>query len=180
VSVASVESVGPPLLASSSSTSTPQLFTGLQNADDTALGEPGKIEENALAQDPLVDEVVSSTKESAQEVDKELISDFLLQWASYWSSKDFQAYANFYGEEFSNHKFSSLEDWLAFRKPRILGKQFIEVSVQLLDIKPLEDGRIETRLIQNYAGNNLRVRSLKRLILDVTGSVPKIIWEGNA
>ena len=136
--------------------------------------------EAAVSEDPVVEEAVAENQEAASLIDKESIAKFLKDWANRWSSKDFEAYANLYGEEFSNPKFSRLEDWLAYRKPRILGKNSIEVSVELLEVKPLDDGRVETRLIQNYAGNQLKVRSLKRLILDVSGETPKIIWEGNA
>lgn len=138
------------------------------------------VQEEAVSEDPVVEDVVTREAEPILSIDKESIAKFLEDWANRWSSKDFEAYANLYGEEFSNPKFSRLEDWLAYRKPRILGKNSIEVSVELLEVKPLDDGRVETRVIQNYAGNQLKVRSLKRLILDVSGETPKIIWEGNA
>ena len=138
------------------------------------------VQKEAVSEDPLVENVLTQENEPTLSIDKESIAKFLEDWANRWSSKDFEAYANLYGEEFSNPKFSRLEDWLAYRKPRILGKNSIEVSVELLEVKPLDDGRVETRVIQNYAGNQLKVRSLKRLILDVSGETPKIIWEGNA
>ena len=152
-----------------------------QTAEQVALVQEQETTkfETAVSEDPVVEEAVAENRE-ASSIDKELIAKFLEDWANRWSSKDFEAYADLYGEEFSNPKFSRLEDWLAYRKPRILGKQFIEVSIQLLEIKALEEGRVETRVIQNYAGNQLKVRSLKRLILDVSGGTPKIIWEGNA
>ena len=138
------------------------------------------LAEDAVAPDPVVEEVIAQKPDDVVPVSTEAIQKFLSDWATYWSAKDFEAYAKLYGEEFSNSKFSRLEDWLAYRKPRILGKDSIEVSVEILEVKPLEDGRIEARLIQNYAGNEIKVRSLKRLILDISGSTPKIIWEGNA
>ena len=138
------------------------------------------LTEEAVAQDPVVEEIAVQIPDNIVPVSTEAIQKFLSDWATYWSAKDFEAYAKLYGEEFSNSKFSRLEDWLAYRKPRILGKDSIEVSVEILEVKPLEDGRIEARVIQNYAGNAIKVRSLKRLILDISGSTPKIIWEGNA
>jgi hypothetical protein len=149
-----------------------------------ALAQGGIAQDNlteeAVAQDPVVEEVEAQMPANTVPVSTETIQKFLSEWVTYWSEKDFEAYAKLYGEEFSNSKFSRLEDWLAYRKPRILGKDSIEVSVEILEVRPLEDGRIEARLIQNYAGNEIKVRSLKRLILDISGSTPKIIWEGNA
>jgi murein L,D-transpeptidase YafK len=102
-----------------------------------------------------------------------------LEWAQAWSSKDFETYAEFYSDSFETRKFGSKEEWLEYRKPRILGKRSIQVDIQNLVIKALDAGLAEVRFEQNYRAGNLKVRSVKKMQLAREGDTWKILWEGN-
>lgn len=108
-----------------------------------------------------------------------VLSNHVQDWAEAWSSKDFESYAGFYSDSFETRKFGSKEEWLEHRRPRILGKNEIQIDIRNLVIRILDAGLAEARFEQNYRAGDLRVRSLKRLRLAREDDTWRILWEGN-
>jgi tetratricopeptide (TPR) repeat protein len=103
----------------------------------------------------------------------------LMAWAQAWSRKDFNAYSNFYSESFSIPAHKTRAAWLAFRKPRILGKKEIVVEVSDISITPRSAKEVEVRYNQRYESGSLRVRSRKTQVWVMEDGAWKIRAEQN-
>jgi ketosteroid isomerase-like protein len=105
------------------------------------------------------------------------VTSLVEQWASAWSSKDFAAYGSFYGDQFKTTQQRSKAAWLSFRKPRILGRQAIAVSVEDLQVKVLEAGAAEVTFVQNYESGKVKDRSVKKMNVVQTAGGWRIVSE---
>ena len=107
----------------------------------------------------------------------------LLQWAKAWSSVDFERYAGFYDVSFSNDRFKTRADWLAFRKPRIVGKSSIRVELSEVEVqlKKSSQGPIRAKagFSQRYEYGRLRLNVRKEMDLVYRGNQWFIQSEGN-
>ncbi len=107
------------------------------------------------------------------------VQALLEAWAKAWSKKDFNQYAGFYSTRFSVPAHKTRDAWLAFRKPRILGKKDIVVSVSNIVITPRVAGEVEVKYDQRYESGALRVRSRKTQIWVAEDDTWKIKLEQN-
>jgi ketosteroid isomerase-like protein len=106
-----------------------------------------------------------------------VVSEVLLKWATAWSSKDFDTYANFYGEQFKTGPYRSKAAWLSFRQPRIMSNDDIQVTVDSVVAKVRPAGQLEVTFVQRYTSKALKIRSVKKMILAKTGDEWKIVSE---
>jgi adhesin transport system outer membrane protein len=130
--------------------------------------------------EPVAVDAPSLGEEVSAVIPQDTIFEKVNGWAASWSSKDFQRYAEHYSNSFNTSQFGDLDSWLAYRKPRILGKPSILVEVSDLVINQVDAERIEVEFTQIYEGGRLSVRSRKKVILQNEPAGLKIIWEGNA
>ena len=107
------------------------------------------------------------------------VQALLEAWAKAWSKKDFNQYAGFYSARFSIPAHKTRDAWLAFRKPRILGKKVIVVEVSNIVITPRVAGEVEVKYDQRYESGALRVRSRKTQIWVAEDDTWKIRLEQN-
>ncbi|MEY3943481.1 MAG: hypothetical protein RLZZ133_1171 [Pseudomonadota bacterium] len=118
-----------------------------------------------------------------EEVTARAVETMLMQWAKAWSSVDFERYAGFYDVSFSNDRFTTRADWLAFRKPRIVGKSSIRVELSEVDVqlKKSSQGltRAKARFSQRYESGRLRLNARKEMDLVYRGNQWFIQSEGN-
>jgi hypothetical protein len=91
------------------------------------------------------------------------VTDLVARWASAWSSKDFEAYAGMYGEQFKTGTFRSKASWLKFRKPRILSRSAIEVTVRDVQVELGAPGVAKVSFIQNYVSGSLKLETFKTM-----------------
>ncbi len=118
-----------------------------------------------------------------EEATARAVETMLMQWAKAWSSVDFERYAGFYDVSFSNDRFKTRADWLAFRKPRIVGKSSIRVELSEVEVqlkKPSQGPtRAKVRFSQRYESGRLRLNVRKEMDLVYRGNQWFIQSEGN-
>ena len=118
-----------------------------------------------------------------EEATARAVETMLLQWAKAWSSVDFERYAGFYDVSFSNDRFKTRADWLAFRKPRIVGKSSIRVELSEVEVQLKKSSQGPTRakagFSQRYESGRLRLNVRKEMDLVYRGNQWFIQSEGN-
>ena len=129
---------------------------------------PVKLEEPAKVEAPEVSTVTDPTME---------VSALLQQWATAWSSKDFDAYAGFYGDGFKTPQFRSKSAWLKFRQPRVMGNEDIQVTVEDVSVDAMNGAKINIVFVQRYTSRALKIRSVKKMVMQNTAEGWKIVSE---
>lgn len=118
-----------------------------------------------------------------EEATARAVESMLIQWAKAWSSVDFERYAGFYDVSFANDRFKTRADWLAFRKPRVVGKSSIRVELSGIEVqlKKSNQGltRAKARFSQRYESGRLRLNVRKEMDLVYRGNQWFIQSEGN-
>jgi hypothetical protein len=147
---------------------------------------PAKVEAKqgtqaaAQAQVAVVEEVkapepVSAAVQGVEPV--QAVTELVDQWASAWSNKNFDAYSSFYGERFKIGPFRSKASWLKFRKPRIVGRSAIEVTVKDVQVELGEPGVAKVSFIQNYVSGALKQETLKMMTVVQESGAWRIVSE---
>jgi ketosteroid isomerase-like protein len=126
---------------------------------------------------PVVETVDPSTETNPVVDPTPEVTALLQQWASAWSSKDFDAYANFYSDQFKIPKFRNKAAWLKFRQPRIMGNENIQVTIEDVFVDALKNGKINVTFVQRYASDAVKMRSVKRMVMEKTPEGWKILSE---
>ncbi|MFZ8912491.1 MAG: L,D-transpeptidase Cds6 family protein, partial [Burkholderiaceae bacterium] len=118
-----------------------------------------------------------------EEASARAVEKMLTQWARAWSSVDFERYASFYDVSFSNDRFMTRADWLAFRKPRIVGKSSIRVELSDIEVQVTKSNqgltRAKARFSQRYESGRLRLNARKEMDLVYRGNQWFIQSEGS-
>jgi hypothetical protein len=118
-----------------------------------------------------------------EEASARAVEKMLTQWARAWSSVDFERYASFYDVSFSNDRFKTRADWLAFRKPRIVGKSSIRVELSDIEVQVTKSNqgltRAKARFSQRYESGRLRLNARKEMDLVYRGNQWFIQSEGS-
>lgn len=139
-----------------------------------------KAEAERLAAEKLAAERALRAKEDAS---ARAVEKMLTQWAKAWSSVDFERYASFYDTSFSNDRFRTRADWLAFRKPRVVGKSSIRVELSDIEVQVMKPKqglvRARARFSQRYESGRLRLNTRKEMDLVYRGNQWFIQSEGN-
>ena len=149
-----------------------------------------KAEADRLAAERLAARQQAAERPSAEgaarakeEATARAVETMLMQWAKAWSSVDFERYAGFYDVSFSNDRFTTRADWLAFRKPRVVGKSSIRVELSEVEVqlKKSSQGltRAKARFSQRYESGRLRLIARKEMDLIYRGNQWFIQSEGN-
>jgi hypothetical protein len=140
--------------------------------------------ERAAAQQRAAEKLAADrAARTREEMTARAVEKMLLQWAKAWSSVDFDRYSGFYDISFSNDRFKTRADWLAFRKPRIVGKSSIRVELSDIEVRILKSGqgptRAKARFSQRYESGRLRLNATKEMDLIYRGDQWFIQSEGN-
>ena len=118
-----------------------------------------------------------------EEATARAVETMLMQWAKAWSSVDFERYAGFYDVSFANDRFKTRADWLAFRKPRVVGKSSIRVELSEIEVQMKKSNQGLTRakalFTQRYESGRLRLNVRKEMDLVYRGNQWFIQSEGN-
>jgi ketosteroid isomerase-like protein len=134
---------------------------------------PVKVEEPVQ-----VEGGVAPAPEKSVETDPTIeVTGVLQQWATAWSNKDFDAYAGFYGDGFKTPQFRSKSAWLKFRQPRVMGNEDIQVTIEDVFVDAVKNGKINVVFVQRYTSRSLKIRSVKRMVMENTADGWKIVSE---
>ena len=90
-------------------------------------------------------------------------------WAQAWSNNDVSGYLGYYASSFQTPRGEPRSDWEASRKARIAKPKKIEVKVEVPKVSFADANRVSVTFRQNYNSPNLKVSSMKTLILVKAG-----------
>lgn len=96
--------------------------------------------------------------------DQRDVSAAIASWVDAWSRRDVAGYLAAYAKNFVVPRGRSRRQWEAERRARIVGKSWIEVKVEGLEIT-VGDNVATARFRQNYRSNRLTENSIKTLTL---------------
>ncbi|MDB5797303.1 MAG: Tetratricopeptide repeat protein [Paucimonas sp.] len=96
--------------------------------------------------------------------DEKAVVDALERWASAWSARNVPAYLSSYARDFQPADGSTLAQWKASRRARILDKEKISVRVQQPTVT-LEGRRAIVKFIQAYSAGSVRSTDVKEMVL---------------
>lgn len=96
--------------------------------------------------------------------DQREVSAAVASWAAAWSNKDVRGYLAAYAKNFAVPRGRSRRQWEAERRARIVGKSWIEVKIEALEIS-VEDNVATARFRQHYRSNRLTESGIKTLTL---------------
>jgi hypothetical protein len=140
--------------------------------------------ERLAAQQQAAEKLAAERSARAKEdASARAVEKMLTQWARAWSAVDFERYAGFYDVSFSNDRFKTRADWLAFRKPRIVGKSSIRVELSDIEVQVTKSNqgltRAKARFSQRYESGRLRLNARKEMDLVYRGNQWFIQSEGS-
>ena len=90
-------------------------------------------------------------------------------WAQAWSSNDVGGYLGYYANDFKTPRGEPRSDWEASRKERIAKPKKIDVKVEVPKVVFNNNNRVSVTFRQNYNSPNLKVSSMKTLVLVKNG-----------
>jgi len=90
-------------------------------------------------------------------------------WAQAWSNNDVGGYLGYYASDFQTPRGEPRSDWEASRKARIAKPKKIDVKVEIPKVSFTDNNRVSVTFRQNYNSPNLKVSSMKTLVLIKSG-----------
>lgn len=109
--------------------------------------------------------------------DSSSIMQTIRAWALAWSSKNIDAYATFYAEDFVPDNGMSREQWLARRSTRLERSPTFRIRIEAPRIQRLSGRRAQVDFVQHYDSPRYSDRVDKRLILEREGTRWRIARE---
>lgn len=104
------------------------------------------------------------------------IPDLIDRWLSAWSSKNTQAYGDFYAKTYRSQGGGDLEAWLRYK--RRLNRRYASIRVSITDlVVEREEDQVVATFIQNYTSTGYRSVGKKTLIFIREGGGWKIYRE---
>jgi len=105
-----------------------------------------------------------------------LMIEKVMSWAKTWSSKDFDNYKASYAPDYRD-KFKTHEQWVQYRRGRILRPGDIKVDVSNFSIKQRNSTTVTVDFTQAFSSPNYSDRVVKRLYFERLGNQWKIAKE---
>jgi len=105
-----------------------------------------------------------------------LMIEKVMSWAKTWSSKDFDNYKASYAPDYRD-KFKTHEQWVQYRRGRILRPGDIKVDVSNFSIKQRNSTTVTVDFTQAFSSPNYSDRVVKRLYFERFGNQWKIAKE---
>lgn len=96
--------------------------------------------------------------------DQKDVSAAIARWAAAWSRKDVKGYLAAYAKNFAMPRARSRRQWEAERRARIVGKSWIEVKIEALEIT-VDGNTASARFRQGYRSDRYTEDSIKNLVL---------------
>jgi tetratricopeptide (TPR) repeat protein len=105
-----------------------------------------------------------------------LLIETVRNWANAWASKDFTRYTASYAADYRD-KFATHEQWVNYRRERILRPGDIKVEVTNFTVRQRDSDRASVDFTQAFSSPNYSDRVVKRLDFSRIGSQWKIASE---
>ncbi len=147
------------------------LDDGLENG---STAEPAPMPtppaQPSVEADPVPGEQRSSSLTTDQQNIEQLLPESeiistLEQWAQQWSNQNVSGYLDHYASSFISENGQDKAAWGAYREPRIISPEWIEVEITDLEIEFTDTYNAEADFLQIYNASNYSDESFKRLIL---------------
>lgn len=98
--------------------------------------------------------------------DQQPLREWLENWRQAWSDRDIEAYLGLYSPAFVPATGKTRAEWAATRRRNIIGRADLSVRVSGLEVRRLNEQRVELTFLQDYASGQYReVGRPKRLLL---------------
>jgi tetratricopeptide (TPR) repeat protein len=138
---------------------------------------PGSEPAPAPAKRPATPETNKNNTVSA-EASRSIIQT-LRAWALAWSSQDFDAYTDFYADEYDPGDGMSRAQWLSLRRARLGTPEDIHISIEDPSITGLANGSVRVNFTQEYESPRYNDRVDKHLIMQRTPAGWRILREAS-
>jgi tetratricopeptide (TPR) repeat protein len=125
-----------------------------------------KAVEPAKAVEPVAKPAATTTAPQAQATE---VLKAVNGWAQAWSNNDVGGYLAYYATDFQTPRGEPRSDWEASRKVRIAKPKKIDVKVEIPKVTFNDANRVSVTFRQNYNSPNLKVSSMKTLVLVKSG-----------
>lgn len=166
-----------------------QLLSDLDSsATDAAQMVPGVVVQEPLAtlseQLPSASDVEpepAAADETAEPAfDAAAVVAMVNAWAEAWSEQQVADYLGFYSSRFTPSDGISRSRWAGERRQRIERPRSIQVTLESVAVRPLEDGRAQVRFLQSYRSDSFEDRIVKILDLVQEAGAWKILHENSS
>ncbi|WP_293622512.1 tetratricopeptide repeat protein [Salinisphaera sp.] len=124
---------------------------------------PGNAPAPAPAKRPATPE--SENKNKISDQDSRSIVQTIRAWALAWSSQDFDAYTDFYADEYDPGDGMSRAQWLSLRRARLGTPEDIHIRLEDPSITRLANGTVRVDFTQEYESPRYSDRVDKHMIL---------------
>ncbi|MCK4690252.1 MAG: hypothetical protein KAT20_00470, partial [Desulfuromonadales bacterium] len=99
----------------------------------------------------------------------ELLQEEILRmvnvWAESWAKQDLSGYFSCYSENYRPELGRSLEEWREMRHSRVTRPAWIELEVNDIRVRQIEEGRVQVKLKQHYRSDFYQDQILKSINL---------------
>lgn len=99
------------------------------------------------------------------------------RWADSWSSQDLGQYFSLYSENYRPELGRSQEEWRDLRRQRVSTPQFIELDIDNIRLRKIDENRIQVKLKQSYRSDYYQDRILKSINLIKENGAWRILME---
>lgn len=119
----------------------------------------------------------AATTESEKPVVLADIESSVMTWAKAWSQQDVESYLNSYSTAFIPPGNLSRETWSEQRRDRIKNAGFIKISVEQMEIQPLNSQVASVTFKQRYQSDRLSETTRKLMLLRLDDGAWRIVQE---
>lgn len=117
----------------------------------------------------------ASAKAAASNQEAEVVAS-IQEWAKAWSTRDVDAYLDFYSPDFHTPRNMSRADWEAERRARLKEMSYIDVTVREPEVS-LDGTKATAKFRQRYRSNKISSNDRKTLIWEKRDGKWKILRE---
>lgn len=120
-----------------------------------------------------------ANKNRISDQDSRSIIQTVRAWAMAWSSQDFDAYTDFYADEYDPGGGMSRAEWLSLRRARLGTPEDIHIRIEDPEITRLAEDTIRVAFSQSYESPRYSDRVDKQLIMKRTDAGWRILRESS-
>lgn len=105
------------------------------------------------------------------------VLEIVERWADSWSKQDLGQYFSLYSENYQPELGRSQDEWRDLRRQRLTSPQYIELDIDNIRVRQIDENRIQVKLQQRYRSNFYQDRILKSINLIKENGSWRILME---
>ena len=99
------------------------------------------------------------------------------RWAESWSKQDLGQYFSLYSENYRPELGRTRNEWQDLRRQRLTTPQFIELNIDDISVRQIDENRVQVKLKQSYRSNFYQDQILKSINLIKENGTWRILME---